>query len=149
MSLLALLAFNACSADDGGNEPPSATEGGIELAVSATCAEGSDPKCVSIKGSYIERPSTFDRAAVENATAAEGQGPNVIDVTFTKEGATVFQALTEKAARAKDSARLVMKIGGEIQSVVTVMEPVKEDHVQVVFSPDKSAQEAIDLIHAD
>ncbi|MGP5732960.1 hypothetical protein [Arthrobacter rhombi] len=118
------------------------------MAVSEACAKGSDPECVPVKGDYVVLPSAFERADVKNATAAEGQGPNTVDVTFTKEGATVLHTLTEKAARANDSARLVMKSGGEIQAVVAVKEAVKEDHVQIDFSPDKSAQEAIDLIQA-
>ena len=134
--VLAVLALSACSAGVGANETPSATGGAIELAVAETCAKGSDPKCVSVKGEYVVLPSAFERAGVEDATAAEGQGPNTVDVTFTKEGATVLHTLTEKAARAKDSARLVLKIGGEIQSVVTVMQAVDNGRVQIGFSPD-------------
>lgn len=148
LAALALLALSACSTGVGANEKPSTTGGSIELAVSETCAEGSSPKCVSVKGENVVLPSTFERAAVEKATAAEGQGLNAVDVMFTKEGATVLHALTEKAAQSEGSARLVMKIGGEIQSVVTVIEAIKEDHVQIDFSPNKSAQDAIDLIHA-
>lgn len=158
LAVLAVLALSACSTGVGASETPStnvgtietpsATGGAIELSVAEVCAKGSDPKCVSVKGENVVLPSAFERASVEDATAAEGQGPNTVDVTFTKEGAAVLHTLTEKAARAKDSARLVMKIGGEIQSVVTVMEAVKEDRVQIDFSPDISAQEAIDLIHA-
>ena len=148
LAVLAVLALSACSTGVGASETPSATGGAIELSVAEVCAKGSDPKCVSVKGENVVLPSAFERAGVEDATAAEGQGPNTVDVTFTKEGATVLHTLTEKAARAKDSARLVLKVGGEIQSVVTVMEAVDNGRVQIGFSPDISAQEAIDLIHA-
>jgi hypothetical protein len=145
--VLALSALSACSTDVGADEPPSVTGGAIELAVSETCTEVEEPKCVSVQGEKILLPSAFERANVENATAAEGQGPNTVDVTFTEDGSTVLHTLTEKAAGAKDSARLVVKIGGEIQSVVTVMEAVAEGRVQISFSPNISAQEAVDLIH--
>ena len=117
------------------------------MAVAEACAKGSDPKCVSVKGEHVVLPAAFERAGVEDATASEGQGPNTVDVTFTKEGATVLHTLTEKAARAGDSARLVVKIGGEIQAVVTVMQAVDNGRVQIGLSPEESAQEAIDLIH--
>jgi hypothetical protein len=148
LAVLALLALSGCSAGVGADETPAATGGAIELAVSETCTEGADPKCVSVKGEHVVLPSAFERAAVEDATAAEGQGPNTVDVTFTKEGSMVLRTLTEKAARAGDSTRLVMKIGGEIQAVVTVMQAVDDGRVQIDLSPHKSAQEALDLIHA-
>lgn len=148
VAVLAVLALSACSTGVGASEAPPDIGGAIELAVAEVCAKGSDPKCVSVKGENVVLPSAFERAGVEEATAAEDQGPNAVDVTFTKEGAAVLHTLTEKASRAKNSTRLVMKIGGEIQSVVTVMEAVKEDRVQIDFSSDLSAQEAIDLIRA-
>lgn len=146
--MLALLVVSACSAGVVADERTSVTGGAIELAVSAACTEGADPKCILVKGENIVLPSAFERAGVEMATAAEGQGPNTVDVTFTKEGSTVLHTLTEEAAGAKDSARMVVKIGGEIQAVVTVMEAVDEGRVQISFSPDVSAQEALGLIQA-
>ncbi|MGJ3403787.1 hypothetical protein [Glutamicibacter sp. Je.9.36] len=148
LAVLAVLTLSACSTGVGASETSSAAGGAIELSVAEVCTKKSDPKCVSVKGENVVFPSAFEPAGVEDATAADGQGSNTVDVTLTKEGATALHALTEKAARANDSARLILKIGGEIQAVVTVMEPIDDGRVQIDFSPDLSAQEAIDLIHA-
>ncbi|WP_133159804.1 hypothetical protein [Cryobacterium sp. TMN-39-2] len=69
-------------------------------------------------------------------------------MTFDKDGAEVFHALTEKAVGAGDSARLVIKIGGELQAAVLVMEALKGDHAQIGLSPDVIAKEIVDLIRA-
>ena len=118
------------------------------MAVAKVCVEGTDPKCVSAMDESIMLPSAFERAGVDNATVAEGQGPNTVDVTFTEDGATALHTVTEEAARDGDSVRLVIKIGGEIQAVVSVMQAIVDGRTQISFTPDVSAQEGIDLIRA-
>lgn len=67
-------------------------------------------------------------------------------IVFTDDGAAVLHLLTEQAAGAGDSARLILKVGSEIQAAVTVMEAVEGNHLQLLLSPDDSAQEVVDLI---
>jgi len=98
-----------------------------------------------VNGENVVLPSAFERAGVEDATIAEGQ--NAVDVTFDKAGAVVFQTLADKAVQGGDSMRLMIKIGGQIQAAVVVMEVSEGDQVQISASPDKSAQELVDLIH--
>lgn len=145
--VLIVLALSACSAAVGTTKTSPVTGGTIELAVSETCAEGADPQCVAVNGENVVLPSAFERASVENATVAEAKGQNAVDVTFNKDGAAVFHALTEKAARGGNSARLVMKAGNRLLAAVAVMHALEGDHVQINLSPDVSAQEVADLIH--
>ena len=148
LSLVAfvVLVLSACSAADGAEERSSVTGGTIEVAVSETCTDVSDPQCVSVNGVNVVLPSEFERANVEDAAAAAVGGQNAVDVTFSKDGAIVFNALSERAAQAGDAARLVMKIGGEIQAAVTVMQALDGNQVQIILSPEDSAQEVVDLI---
>ena len=144
--VLVVLALSACSAAGSAEERPSVTGGTIELAVSETCTEVS-PQCVSVNGENVVLPSAFERAGVEDAAVAEGEGQNAVDVTFSDDGQAVLHALTEKAAQAGTAARLVMKIGGELQAAVAVMQALEGDHLQINLSPKDSAQEVVDLIH--
>jgi hypothetical protein len=80
---------------------------------------------------------------------AEAGGQNAIDVTFTDDGAVVLSALTAKAAAAGASARLVIKIGGEIRSAPFVAEALTGNQVLIALSPDDNAQETVDLINGD
>ncbi|MGO1727738.1 hypothetical protein ACTXJU_16460 [Glutamicibacter ardleyensis] len=148
LAILSMVALSACSANAGMNQTPSVTGAAVEVAVSETCVAGSDPKCVLIKGENVVVPSGFERVGVNNVSAAGDQGPNTVDVTFTKDGTKVFRDLTEKAAQAGTSERLLLKIGGEVQAVVTVMQAIDNGRVQIDFSPDHSAEEAIELIQA-
>lgn len=141
---LALLTLSACSAA-AGDDASSGTGGTIELAVSETCTEGSDPQCVSVNGQSVLLPSAFEQAGVEESAVAVN-GQNAVDVTFNEDGAAVFHALTEQAAGAGNAARLVIRIGGELQAAVQVMEALEGDQVQIAVSPDDSAQEIVDLI---
>ncbi|TFD35945.1 hypothetical protein E3T40_07240 [Cryobacterium sp. TMT1-19] len=84
---------------------------------------------------------------MKDASIAEGEGSDAVEVTFTEDGAVVFNALTVKAVQAGDSARLIIKIGGEIQAAVVVMEAMEGDHVQISVSPEDNAQKIVDLIH--
>ena len=145
--VLVVLALSGCSAGVGASDTASANGGAIELAVSQTCADGADPQCVQVNGEDVVLPSAFERAGAEDATIAEGEGQNTVDVTFTEDGAVVFNALTVKAVQAGDSARLIIKIGGEIQAAVVVMDALKGDHVQIGVSRDDNAQRIVDLIH--
>lgn len=148
LAVLTMLALSACSPNADGSQTPSDTGAAVEAAVSETCVAGSDPKCVLVKGENVVLPSDFERVGVKNVSAAGDQSPNTVDVTFTKDGTKVFRALTEKAAQTGSSERLLLKIGGEVQAVVTVMQAIDNGRVQIDFSPDHSAQEAIDLIQA-
>jgi len=143
--VLVVLALSGCSSAVGADDGASATGGTIELAVSETCVKSADPQCVVVNGENVVLPSAFERAGVEDATIAEGQ--NAVDVTFDKAGAVVFQTLADKAVQGGDSMRLMIKIGGQIQAAVVVMEVSEGDQVQISASPDKSAQELVDLIH--
>ena len=145
--VLIVLALSGCSAGVGASDTASATGGAIELAVSETCADGADPQCVQVNGENVVFPSALERAGVKDATIAEGEGQNAVDVTFTEDGAIVFNALTVKAVQAGDSARLIIKIGGEIQAAAVVMEALEDDHVQISIAPDDNAQRIVDLIH--
>lgn len=144
---LAVVALSACSSAIGVDETSSAARGTIELAVSETCAEASGPECVSANGESIVLPSVFERAGVKDAAVAEGAGQNVVEVTFDEDGAAVLHSLSEEAAEAGSSARLVIKTGGEIQAAVTVMQKLQSNQLQVAISPDDSAQDFVDLIH--
>lgn len=117
----------------------------IEMAVSETCIEGSDAECVSINGANVLLPSAFEQAGVRDSSIADS-GQNAIDVRFDEDGAKVFHSLTEQAAEAGDSARLVFRIGGELQAAVAVMEALESDQVQIGLPPDDSAQEMVALI---
>ena len=141
--ILAVLALSACSA--AADEASSGTGGTIELAISETCAERSDSQCVSVNGENVLLPSAFEQAGVEESSVA-GDGQNAVDVTFNADGAEILHALTEKAARAGDSARLVISIGGELQAAVVVMEALEGDQVQIALSPHDNVQEIVDLI---
>ncbi|TQO19898.1 hypothetical protein FB472_1499 [Rhodoglobus vestalii] len=148
--LVALLALSGCAAQGGTDyvDVPAAMPGGaIELAVSETCVEGSDPDCILVNDQYVLKPTAFERASVEDAAVAEAGGQNAVDVTFTDEGAVVLNALTEEAAGAGEPARLVMKIGPEIRSAVFVAEPLIGNQIMIALSPDDNAQETVDLIN--
>jgi hypothetical protein len=145
MVVLAVLALSACSAAAGADEPSSGTGGLIEMAVAETCAEGPDSPCVLVNGENVFLPDAFEEAGVEDASVA-GDGQNAVDVTFTADGATVLHEFTEQAVEAGDQARLVLRIGGELQAAVVVMEVLKGDQLQIGLSPDESAQELVDLI---
>jgi hypothetical protein len=144
--VLVVLALSACSSTPGIVATPTNAGGAIELAVSQTCATSSGPQCVAVNGENVVLPAVFERAGVGNAAVAEGEGRNAVDVTFNQEGAVVFRALTEKAAGAGSTARLVMRIGGELKAAVVVMQAMENDQVQIGLSPDDNAQGVVDLI---
>ena len=143
-----LVALSACSSSAGADETASGTRGAIDVAVSDTCIAGSDSHCVLVDGDSVLLPSTFREAGVKSASVAE-DGQSAVDVTFTEDGAKVWQDLTEEAIGAGDSARLLIKVGGELQSAGRVMETMKGDQVQIALGPDESAQDLVDLIQGN
>ena len=82
---------------------------------------------------------------MKDSSAAEG-GQNAVDVTFDEAGAKVFQTLTKLTAESGESARLVIRIGGELQAAVAVMEAVEDDLVRIGLSSEDNAQDVVDLI---
>ncbi|GAA1212386.1 SecDF P1 head subdomain-containing protein [Rhodoglobus aureus] len=147
--LVAVLALSGCAAaaDADADEPTTTSGGTLELAVSETCVEGSDPECILVNDGYILRPSVFERATVETAEVSESQSG--VDVTFTDEGAAVLHTLTENAAEAGSDARLVIAIGGEIHSTTFVAEPLTGNQVLIALPPEEDAQETADLINGN
>jgi len=141
--LLAVVALSACSASD---DDSSVTSGTIGLAVSETCLDESDPQCVSVNGERVLSPSGFEQAGVQATAVTETDGQNAIEVTFDADGAEIFSALTERAADAGDTARLIVKFGDQIVAAVAVMEAVETDRMQLGLSPEEDAQDLIDLI---
>ncbi len=89
-------------------------------------------------------PSAFERAGVDDAVAIDGQ--NAIALTLSADGAEVLRTLTEQAAEAADTARLVIAIGDEILTAARVIEPLTDATVHVVLPPDRTAQDLITLI---
>jgi hypothetical protein len=147
--VVAVLASSACSAERGTDDgSSSSTAGAIELAVSETCGDETDPQCVSVNGQSVVSPSTFERAGVEEVAVIEPGGPNGVEVTFDAEGTKVFHELTAEAVEAGDTARLVLKAGDEILSAVQVTQVMDGDRVQIGLGPDESARDLVDLIRA-
>ena len=141
-----LVALSACSTAESTDAGSSPRTGAIELAVSETCSDESDGQCESVNGESVLSPSAFVRAGVEDAVVVEGDGQNVIDVTFDPDGAQVFHQLSKEASEAEDTARLVMKAGDELLAVVAVMEVVEGAHVRIGLDPEKDAHDLVALI---
>jgi len=146
-AVLAVLALSACSAV-GADEASSDTGGSIEMAISEVCTEASEAGCVLVNGTSVLLPSAFEQAGVTSARVADG-GQNAVEVTFDQGGAEILHSLTEKAAGAGETARLVIRIGGELQAAVVVMEALEGDQAQIGLAPDESAQDLVDLISRD
>lgn len=145
--VLVSLSLCGCSAATGTDQTPAPVGGVIELAVSETCAEGSEPLCTEVGGEWVVLPSAFEQAVVEDAAVSDTQQQNAVDVTFSAEGAAVLHALTNQAAQAGAEARLVFKIGGELLAAVMVMEALDGDQVTIALSPDDDPQQIVDLIY--
>ena len=145
----ALLALSACSTPVGAGSSPTAGGGSVELAVSESCVEGSDPQCVVVNGEGVMLPAEFERAGVESADVAQGGEVNAVNITFDDEGAAIFQKLTEQAAGAGSNARLVVKIGNEIQSAPRVMQTMTGKNVQISLGPDGSPQKILEMIQSE
>lgn len=148
-ALVALVSLSlcGCSAATGTDQTPASDGGVIELAVSETCAEGSEPQCAEVGGEWVVLPSTFERAVVEDAAVSDTQQQNAVDVSFSAEGAAVLHSLTDQAAQAGAEARLVFKLGDELLAAVVVMEALDGDQVTIALSPDDDPQQIVDLIY--
>ncbi|MGO1256795.1 hypothetical protein [Microbacterium gubbeenense] len=145
LAVLGVFALSACSAAGSSDDASSGETGLIEMAVSETCADEVDSECVSVNGENVLLPTVFEQAGVKDSSAAEG-GQNAVDVTFDEAGAKVFQTLTKLTAESGESARLVIRIGGELQAAVAVMEAVEDDLVRIGLSSEDNAQDVVDLI---
>lgn len=144
-AVLAVVALSACSATAGAEEASPGAGHTIEMAVSELCTDAAASECVTVNGDAVVLPTAFDQAGVESASVAE-DGQNAIDVTFTAAGAEVLHALTEQAAVAGNTARLVIRIGGELRAAVVVMQALEGDEVQIGLSEENSAPELVELI---
>lgn len=144
-AMLAVLALSACSI--GVNAESTDTGGTIEMAVSETCVEGAAAECVSAGGSYVLLPSVFEQADVEESRLADN-GQNAVELKLDDNGAEVLHTLTAAAVEAGDSARLVLKIGGELQAAAMVMEALEGGQLQIAVSERDDAQELLDLIRS-
>jgi hypothetical protein len=143
---LVVLALSGCSAAVGADNASTGTGGNFEMAVTEICAEADDPQCVMVNGQSVVVPDVFQAAGVEDAAVADSDGQNAVTVTFDEEGAVVLQALTTETAEAGTDARLLIRIGGELQAAVTVLEPLDGAEAQIGLAPDEDAQEFVDRI---
>jgi hypothetical protein len=150
--VLAGLALCGCSPAAGADDPAAtktASPGStIEMAVSETCTDVDEPECVSVNGQDVVLPPAFEKAGVLAAAVADVAGQNGVDVTFDAAGATVLQKLTKEAAEAGADARLLIRIGGELESAVVVLEALEGDQAQIVLAPDDDAQDLVDQLLA-
>lgn len=131
--------------------PPSAsssTEGSsaggtLELAVSGTRIEGSDPLCTLAGDAQVMRPDAFERALVESARVSERS--DAVVVQLTADGAAVLHDLSDRAARKGSDARLILKIGDQLRAVV-VKEPLSGESLTIGLSPDDDPAELLELL---
>ncbi len=146
VSILALALSGCATTAVPGTTPTATPKGFLELAISETCTEGSDPQCILIGDDYVMRPATFEDAPVANAAASEGQEQEAVDITLTAEGAAVLHDLTGQAAQARGESRLLFRAGGEIIGSTVVMEALQGDHITIALPSEHTAREVLDLI---
>ena len=146
LTLFAVLALSGCSVGSGTTEP--AADGGIQLAITGVCPEQSEQGCTQIDGEAFLTPKGYQRAGVSDAGVRDEGGQAVINVTLDADGAGVLQSLTREAFEAGGDARLVFKVGDEVLSAVTVMQPLKGDQISITVGPEANAQQLVDLISA-
>ncbi|MFF2371874.1 hypothetical protein [Agromyces sp. NPDC058110] len=140
---LLILAMAGCTAGSGSAEGGTqAGEGGLEMAVSQTCEVGSEPECVSVNGEYVLLvDADFVRAGVETAEAVSDGTTDAVSVKFDEDGAGVFQTLTAEAAESAGTARLVIRVGDEVLSAVTVVQPMQGDTAVIALPPGADPDE--------
>lgn len=143
---LVTLGLWGCAAADTSNPPSTSNEGSIELSLSETCDERSDPQCIHVGNQYVLQPSGFERAAVENAVAHNEEQQNTVDITFTDRGAKLFNELTAQASDADTESRLLLKVGDKILAAVSVHAPLSGDQVTLALSPEDDAYAIIEQI---
>lgn len=160
LAITLLAALTACSSDGTGEEQPTsapptaneamnATSGALELAISQTCAPGSDPQCIPINDEHIlVVPTAFERAGVDSASGAPPSGASdMINVTFDSDGAAVARTMTVEASQSGDQTRLVMKVGDEIVSAVRVQGELQGDQMMVALPPDAATEEILNSLN--
>jgi preprotein translocase subunit SecD len=143
-TILAVVLLSACSTA-GADQAPSDAGGTIEMAITDVCAEALDAGCVVVNGTSVVLPAAFEQAGVTSARVADGE-QNAVEVTFDQDGAEILHSLTQEAAGAGESVRLVIRIGGELRAAVVVMEALQGDQAQIGLAPDESAQDIVELI---
>lgn len=144
--VLASLVLGGCTATADTDTASSPAGGTIELAISRTCNEGSDSRCLPVGDEHVMRPSGYDEAAVEKAVVSGDKQQNAVHITFTDDGAEVLTDLTTRAADAGSESRLLLKIGGEIRAAVRVEEPLSGERVTIGLAPEDDPQEVVELI---
>lgn len=117
--------------------------GAIDLAVTETCLLTEDTKCVSVDGQGVIQPKRFERADVAEAAVATSPEPRAIDVTLTSDGAKTLSSLTKRVLEAGDTARLILRYGGEIRSAVSVMESIDTGEFQLGLAPDADPEQTV------
>lgn len=160
LAITLLAALTACTSDGTGEEqptsaPPTANEamnetsGALDLAISQTCAPGSDPQCIPFNDEHIlVVPAAFERAGVDSASGEPTSGASdMINVTLDSDGANVARTMTVEASRAGDQARLVMKVGDEIVSAVRVQGELRGDQMMVALPPDADTEEILNSLN--
>ncbi|MFN3601539.1 MAG: hypothetical protein ACK4UY_09150 [Dietzia sp.] len=127
------------------NEASDATRGAVELAVSQTCAPGSDPQCIPFYGEHIlVESSAFERAGVDLASSDPSSGElDMITVQLASDGTEVVRRMTAEALQGGDHARLVMKVGDDVISAVRVQGELHGDHLQVALPPDAPTEDIL------
>ncbi|MDN5742981.1 MULTISPECIES: hypothetical protein [Dietzia] len=131
------------------NEATNAPAGALELAITQTCAPGSDPQCISVNGEHVlVVPAAFERAGVDSASNAQPSGESdTITVDLDRAGATVASRMTAEASQAGDQTRLVMKVGDEIISAVRVQDELRNDHMLVALPPGAPTEEILQSLN--
>ncbi|WP_336645529.1 hypothetical protein [Microbacterium sp. USHLN186] len=140
--VLALLSLCGCAAAGDSETTAASTRASLQLALSTTCDDASDPHCIPVGSERVLLPSTFENAAVENAVARSDS----VDVTFTDNGAEVLNDLTAQASGAGAEFRLLVKVGHEIIAAVSVMEPLNGDHVTLGLTQKHDPETVVALI---
>ena len=146
-----LLGLSACSTSDDAGEPTAAARGGsLDIAVSQTCAENSDPQCTPVNGEYVlVVPSDFTRAGVDSAAVASSNQSDLVDVRFDADGAEVLQSASAAVASAGSDARLVLRADDQVFAALTVPEALEGNEVQIAPSSTVSADRLVELIRSN
>ena len=148
---LVLLGLSACSTGEGAGEPTAVARGGsLDIAVSQTCTENSDPQCTLVNGEYVlVIPSDFTRAGVESAAVASSNQSDLVDVRFDTDGAVVLQSASAAVAGAGSEARLVLRADDQVFAALTVPEALEGNEVQIAPSSTVSAEQLVELIRSN
>ncbi|MCT1517274.1 hypothetical protein [Dietzia cercidiphylli] len=131
------------------NEAMNAPTGALELAVSQTCAPGSDPQCINVNDEHIlVDPTAFERAGVDSASGAQpSEESDMITVNLDTAGATVASRMTAEASQAGEQTRLVMKVGDEIISAARVQGEFRNDQMLVALPPGAPTEEILKTLN--